>query len=81
VPRETGRQIARSYAADAVARSKAARASSSSNTSSWIVQGPKLQRRVVDERKTLSITWGLMLHEAGALPAFSTGKDGKGSMP
>jgi hypothetical protein len=36
-------------AADAVPRSKAAMASSSSNTSSWVVQGPKPQHRVLDE--------------------------------
>ena len=36
--------------ADAMRRSKDAKASSSSNTSSWVVQGPKPKRRVVDRR-------------------------------
>ena len=51
VPRQTRRQTPRSYAADAVPRSKDATAGSSSNTSSWIVQGPKPKRRLVDERR------------------------------
>jgi hypothetical protein len=48
--RQTRRQTPRSYAADAVPRSKDATAGSSSNTSSWIVQGPKPKHRIVDER-------------------------------
>jgi hypothetical protein len=48
--RQTRRQTPRSYAADAVPRSKEATAGSSSNTSSWIVQGPKPKHRIVDER-------------------------------
>ena len=40
VPGQTRRLIPRSYAAGAVPRSKAAIASLSSNTSSWVVQGP-----------------------------------------
>jgi Transposase DDE domain group 1 len=46
VPRQARRQIARSYAADALPRFKDARGSSFSNTSSWVVQGPKQLREL-----------------------------------